>query len=142
MMVIVQPALRESPARDAAIIGSRGSRVIPMPAGRMDLKPTATQPWPSTSLPVFHASFTPLKRRVSPDISCRFVARQRKRACLLRCACLGSSTYCLICRGAQTVRALYSCPLAPLRYEFLTLNFGIRVDISSYMPASPRYESV
>ena len=27
---------------------------------------------------------------------------------------------------AQTERALYSCPLAPLRYEFLTLNFGIR----------------
>ena len=71
-MVVLRPAPEESPARDAVIIGSHGSRAILMHAGRMVLKPTVIQPWLSTSLPEFHASFTPLKKRVNPDISYRF----------------------------------------------------------------------
>jgi len=68
----------------------------------------------------------------SPDISYRFY-------------CVGATkhVYCVALVWAprhivqyacvaQTARALYSCPLAPLRYEFLKLNFGIRVKKNAF----------
>ena len=42
---------------------------------------------------------------------------RRIRACLLRCARSGASTYCRVCLWGPRSRALYPCPSAPPRYE-------------------------